>query len=57
MRKGDGAWLLRSSGSASFLLSQCDGRSGIEELLSDGWIIRFCWEDTDDIVFIMERSY
>lgn len=53
---GSDFWILGPSGGSSYLASQCEGRSGIEKDLSDGWIIRFSWEDDHQIVFILERN-
>jgi hypothetical protein len=48
-------WLLGDRGDPTYLASQGGGHSGIEKDLKDGWIIKYCWEDGEQIVFILER--
>jgi hypothetical protein len=38
--------LLGESGGSSYLCSQCVGDSGLEKDLKDGWIVKYCWEDS-----------
>lgn len=53
---GFDSWLLGDSVGGSYLASQCSGNSGIEKDLDSGWLIKFCWEDKYQIVFILERN-
>lgn len=54
-RDGPSFWLYGDGCSDSYMASQCQGRSGLEQDLKTGWIIKHCWEDCYQIVFILER--
>ncbi len=49
-------WILGPSGMDSYLASQCQGNSGLEKDLDNKWIIKYCWEDSYQIVFLLERD-
>ena len=54
-KDGPPFWLLSEAGGTSYLASQCTGHSGLEKDLSNGWIIKHCWEDCYQIVLVLER--
>lgn len=49
-------WLTGPGASDSYLASQCSGNSGLENDLEAGWIVRFCWEDSWMIIFLLEKK-
>jgi len=53
--KGSDMWLLGPSGGDGYLASQCKGNSGLEKDLSQGWYVKHCWEDSYQIVFLLEK--
>lgn len=53
---GSTMWMLDEGCGTSYLASQCKGSSGLEKDLEDGWIVKHCWEDRYQIVFLLERD-
>lgn len=49
-------WIYGESAGDSYLASQCAGNSGLDKDLSNGWLVKWIWEDRYLIVFLMERK-